>query len=320
MKKSLISTALISAATLFNLNNAEAAMVKQVSFKSNNQTLAGNLYLPENYKQGDKLPAVVVTGAWTTVKEQMPATYAAKLADNGYAALTFDFRGWGASEGDVKYLEDPASKTADINAAIDYLATRDEVDADKLAGLGICASAGYMSDAAAENKHIKALTLVAPWLHNKEIVEAVYGGKEGVAGLLVAGQNAANAEQPVYIEAASTTNENSLMYQAPYYTEVDRGLIKEYDNKFNVASWTGWLTYDALQTADKQTKPTLMVHSEDAAIPQGAKEYAKRAGDTAELIMLDNVTQFDFYDNKKAVNTSINAVVKHLDANLNLQK
>ena len=76
-----------------------------------------------------------------TVKEQMAGTYAEEMANRGFAALAFDFRGWGASTGDVQYLEDPTRKTADINAAVDYLATRPEVDVDRIAGLGVCASA-----------------------------------------------------------------------------------------------------------------------------------------------------------------------------------
>lgn len=106
------------------------------------------------------------------------------------------------------------------------------------------------------------------------------------------------------------------MYQAPYYTEKDRGLIPEYDNKFNVASWKGWLTYDALQTAAIQSKPALLIHSESAAIPDGAKQYAERAGDNVTLLMLDGVTQFDFYDQPAAVNTSTKAVVRHFQSTL----
>ena len=291
-------------------------MKKPVTFESHNQTLVGNLFLPDDYKEGDKLPGVVVTGAWTTVKEQMPTTYASALADKGYAALVFDFRGWGQSEGAVKYLEDPARKTEDIHAAANFLVTLPEVDADKVAGLGICASAGYMSDAAASNSNIKSLALVAPWLHNAAIVDAVYGGEEGVNGLITAAKDAEASQEPVYLEAASLTNENAVMYQAPYYTEEERGLIPEYDNKFNVASWDGWLTYDALKTADVQDKPALLVHSEAAAIPQGAKEYAERGGDNVDLIMLDDVTQFDFYDQPEAVNTSSDAVAEHFKKTL----
>ena len=311
MNRLIPATAVIGALAFSNFTNAEAATVKKVTFESQSQTLVGNLYLPDDYQDGGKLPGVVVTGAWTTVKEQMPATYAVELADRGYAALVFDFRGWGESKGSIRFLENPERKTEDINAAADYLVTRPEVDAGKVAGLGICASAGYMSDAAASNPNIKSLALVAPWLHDREIVNLVYGGEEGVNGLIATSREAAAEPNSVILEAASTTNDKAVMYQVPYYTETDRGLVPEYDNKFNVASWEGWLTYDALQTADVQTKPTVMVHSEAAAIPQGAKKYAERAGDRANLIMIDNVTQFDFYDQPEAVATSSDAVARH---------
>ena len=119
----------------------------------------------------------------------------------------------------------------------------------------------------------------------------MYGGEEGVASLIAAGREAAGASEPVIIEGASLTNEGALMYQAPYYTETDRGLIPEYDNKFNVASWEGWLTYDAIQTADELDKPMLLVHSEAAAIPDGAKEYARRMGSKANMIWLDDAVR-----------------------------
>jgi len=311
MQKLLTTTALIGALTLTLSSNSEAAMKKQITFESHNQTLVGNLYLPDDYQDGQKLPGVVVTGAWTTVKEQMPTTYATKLADQGYAALVFDFRGWGESEDATKYLENPQRKTEDIHAAVNYMTTRPEVDGDRLAGLGICASAGYMSDAAASNPNIKSLALVAPWLHDAAIVDAVYGGPEGVNGLIKASQDAESADEPVYLEAASLTNDQAVMYQAPYYTEKDRGLIPEYDNKFNAASWQGWLEYDALKTAEIQTKPSLLVHSEAAAIPQGAKAYVERAGENVQLIMLDDITQFDFYDQPEAVKTSSELVIQH---------
>ena len=314
--KPVLAIAAFSTLTLATFNTTEAAMEKKITFKNENQTLVGNLFLPDSYKGGDQLPGVVITGAWTTVKEQMPTTYAKELADRGYAALVFDFRSWGESEDTVKYLENPQRKTDDINAAANYLATRPEVDPDKVAGLGICASAGYMSDAAATNPTIKAFALVAPWLHNEAIVQAVYGGEEGVKGLLSAAEAAEQSDEPVYLEAASLTNEKAIMYQAPYYTEADRGLIPEYDNQFNVASWTGWLTYDALKTADGQKKPGILVHSEQAAIPQGAKEYAERAGDNVRLVMLEGITQFDFYDQPAAVKTASDAVAEHFAAAL----
>ena len=317
MKTLLAATAI---AIILTSNFAEAAMKKSVTFDSAGQTLAGDLYLPDSYSEGDQLPGVVVTGAWMTVKEQMAGTYAAELADRGYAALAFDFRGWGKSPDDIQFLENPARKTEDINAAVNFLARRPEIDSARIAGLGVCASAGYMSDAALQNANIKSLTLVAPWLHDAEIVNAVYGGEEGVSGLIGIGRDSAQADDPVILEAASLTNENAVMYQAPYYTETDRGLIPEFDNKFNAASWEGWLTYDAIQTADRLEKPTLLVHSEAAAIPQGAQEYANRMGENATAIWLPEIMQFDFYDRPDVVKTSADAVAKYLGETLKLGK
>lgn len=320
MKNLLLATATAATLQLFLASNAEAAEVKEVTFESNNQTLVGNLYLPDDYQAETKLPGVVVTGAWTTVKEQMPATYAEAMADRGYAVLAFDFRNWGESEGSDRQLENPTNKTQDIIAAANYLTTRPEVDSNKIAGLGICASAGYMADAAVQSNDIKAIALVAPWLHDRAIVNEVYGGEEAVQSLIDTSRKAeakyeATGELSL-IPAASMTDENALMYQVPYYTEADRGMIPEYINEFNLASWEGWLTYDAIQIADELTKPLLIVHSEDAAIPQGAKEFYNRLSGEKNELWLENVTQFDFYDDSEAVNVSSDAVAKHFEATL----
>ena len=48
------------------------------------------------------------------------------------------------------------TKTEGINAAINHLVTRPEIDNARLAGLGICASGGYMSGAAATNPNIES--------------------------------------------------------------------------------------------------------------------------------------------------------------------
>ncbi len=292
--------------------------MKTLTLKTSVGELAANLYLPEG--ESKDLPLAIVTGAWTTVKEQMPATYAKALAEQGFAALTFDFRGWGQSADSVRYLEDPARKTADIAAVIDALADQSfdefaDIDTSRIYGLGICASAGYMLDAVNHNSKVKAAAVVAPWLHDRELANAIYGGEESVNGLIKAGEEAAASAESVLIEAASSRNENSLMYQAPYYTEADRGLIPEYDNQFNVASWKPWLTYNALAHAGKQDKPVLMVASESMALPDGAKKYLELSGDHVKAQWLADITQFDFYDVAEPVSQAVNSVVQHFNAN-----
>ncbi len=300
-----------------NDNNTNLALedttMKHIELNTQVGQLAANLYLPKGTKNA---PVVIVTGAWTTVKEQMPAVYAQALAERGYAALTFDFRGWGESKDQVMYLEDPARKTADIRAVIEAVSQLDGVDASRIGGLGICASAGYMLDAVAGNDKVKAAAVVAPWLHDKAMATEIYGGEESAKNLLAAAEEAAHSATPVYIEAASATNENALMFQAPYYTETDRGLIPEYDNQYNVASWTGWLNYDAQASAATQDKPVLMVASEAMALPAGVHRYIENAGSNVNAVWLYDINQFDFYDQPEAVKLAVDEVVEHFEANL----
>ena len=75
---------------------------ENVSFDSNGVTLKGTLYKPEG--AAGALAGAIVTGAWTTVKEQMSGTYARELASRGMAALAFDFTGWGKSGGEPRYV------------------------------------------------------------------------------------------------------------------------------------------------------------------------------------------------------------------------
>jgi hypothetical protein len=134
-----------------------------------------------------------------------------------------------------------------------------------------------MVTAATRTKVIEAVALVAPWLHDKKIVEATYGGTEGVTKLMKAGQKAEASYQRTkkqsFVPAASLTDKTSIMFGVPYYTEADRGMIPPWRNEADPAFWKDWLSFDAMPPAPRLIQPFFMVHSEAAAIPQGAHQF-----------------------------------------------
>ena len=143
------------------------------------------------------------------------------------------------------------------------------------------------------------------------MAEAIYGGAEAVADLIAASE-AEGATNTVLL-GASATDADSVMYQAPYYTEADRGLISAYDNKFSVASWKPWLTYNAQTSADRLSKPMLMVVSPAIALPAGAEAYRSRTkAPVTTLCLGEDVTQFDFYDREDVVTTTADAIAEFL--------
>ncbi|WP_171207897.1 MULTISPECIES: alpha/beta hydrolase [unclassified Ruegeria] len=316
-----MNTLALNTAAALMASTAAVAQVetRTVTFENKGATLSGTLYLPEE-RGSEPLPTVVVTGAWTSVQEQMPANYAREMAERGFAAFTFDFRGWGKS-GDlpnkVRFVESPEAKTSDIKAAIAFIATLPEVDADHINGLGICASAGYMVDAVSGNPLVQRLGLIAPWLQNQEIVEAVYGGAEGVAGLIEVSHAAEAAGGQIIPAAGPEGAEGVLMPIGGYYYEADRGAIPEYDDKWNNAGWEGWLTYHPADNPQRLDKPLAIVHSESAAIPQGVQTFLAGFAGEATAQWLEDVTQFDFYDNPEDVARAADTIADHFRVGLN---
>lgn len=314
-----MKTLALSAAAMLLASTAAIAQVetRAVAFENEGAVLSGTLYLPEGH-DGSALPAVVVTGAWTSVEEQMPRVYAEQMVERGFAAFTFDFRGWGKS-GDlpqnVRFVESPSAKTSDIRAAIEFVATLPEVDPTQINALGICASSGYMVDAVSGNPLVQKIGLVAPWLQNEEIVAVVYGGEQGVSGLIEVSRSAEASGGQIIPAAGPEGAEGVLMPIGGYYYEPDRGAIPEYDNQWNNAGWEGWLTYHPADNANRLDKPLAIVHSESAAIPQGVRAFVEGFTGDATLQWLEDVTQFDFYDNPEDVTRAADTMAQHFAAN-----
>ena len=289
---------------------------KNVAFKSHGDELKGHLFLPPGFDPKQRYPAFVVTGSWTSVKEQMPDTYASRLAKNGFIALTFDFRGFGESAGSLRQFESPARKSEDIVAAVNFLSKHVNVS-EKISGLGICASAGYLADAAASDSRLRRICLVAPWLHNPEMTEELYKSRPGGrAALLQAGEKATSDYQTSgnlhYDQAVSEINPKAAMYVPDgvfsYYLSPAKGAGRSYKNRWAVQSWVPWLTYDAISTAELLTTPVQIIHSEKGAVPDGAKSFISKLPKPPSVNWLNNFTQEDFYYKPEAVEEAISLV------------
>ena len=100
-------------------------------------TLAADLYVPKT-TAGGKLPAIAVSGPFGAVKEQSSGLYAQTLAERGFLTIAFDPSFTGESGGQPRSVASPDINTEDFSAAVDYLATRPDVDAGRIGIIGIC--------------------------------------------------------------------------------------------------------------------------------------------------------------------------------------
>jgi hypothetical protein len=104
---------------------------KPVNFYSEGVRLVGDVYYPDDLTPGAKHAGVVLCHGYTGVKDLYLPDNARLLTEHGYVALTFDYKGWGESEGPRSRLA-PYSRVADVQAALTFLSTLPEVDAERL--------------------------------------------------------------------------------------------------------------------------------------------------------------------------------------------
>lgn len=102
-------------------------MRKPVKFYSEGWKLSGDLFLPDDLKSGEQRAGIVLCHGYTGVKDLYLPDNARVLNEAGYVVLTFDYKGWGDSEGSPSRLA-PYSRVADVQAAMTYLGLQDSVD------------------------------------------------------------------------------------------------------------------------------------------------------------------------------------------------
>jgi dipeptidyl aminopeptidase/acylaminoacyl peptidase len=101
--------------------------------------------------------AVVLVHGTNTDRSSMVAEMRI-LSAAGFGVLAFDWPGHGVSEGSVRWR---APERHALEAAIDWLAARQDVDPQRLGGLGFSMGAYLMAQVAATDRRLRAIMLLA---------------------------------------------------------------------------------------------------------------------------------------------------------------
>lgn len=133
-------------------------MEKNIEFYSDGSKIKGILYLPDDPGENEKIPGIVLCHGFAGVKELLLPPYAQAFSENGFAALVFDYRGFGESEGERGKLA-PYFQVTDIRSALTFMQTQPQVDPDKLALWGTSFGGANAIVASAVDKRIKCLSV-----------------------------------------------------------------------------------------------------------------------------------------------------------------
>jgi fermentation-respiration switch protein FrsA (DUF1100 family) len=134
-------------------------MREDVEFDADGVTLRGWFYSPSG---GGPAPTIVMAHGFSAVKEMYLDRFAEAFAEAGLAALVFDNRNFGASDGEPRQEIDPWAQVRDYRTAITYASTRSDVDADRIGIWGSSYSGGHVLVVGAIDRRVKCVVSQVP--------------------------------------------------------------------------------------------------------------------------------------------------------------
>lgn len=270
-------------------------------------TLAADMYVP---KQAEgKLPAIAVSGPFGAVKEQSSGLYAMTLAERGFLTIAFDPSYTGESGGEPRYVASPDINTEDFCAAVDFLSTCEQVDADRIGILGICGWGGMALNAAAIDTRIKATVTATMYDMSRVNANGYFDAMDADARYEFRKQlNAQRTEdyrKGTYALAGGVVD--PLPADAPQfvkdyygYYKTPRGYHKRSlnsNNGWNKTSSLSFMNMPILSYSDEIRSAVLMIHGEKAHSRYFSEDaFKKLKGDNKALLIIPGANHVDLYD------------------------
>jgi dienelactone hydrolase len=131
------------------------------TFLSGGTKCAAWLYVPDDAVE--PAPCVVMAHGFGGTRADGICDFAERFAGAGMAALVFDYRHFGDSEGEPRQLLDIGRQLEDWTAAIAYARTREEVDASRIALWGSSFSGGHVVPTAVRDGCVRAVISQGPF-------------------------------------------------------------------------------------------------------------------------------------------------------------
>lgn len=135
---------------------------REVFFDSSGVRCAADLYLPDDVPL--PVPCVVMGHGGSGTKRLGLPAYAEKFAGGGLAALVFDYRGFGASDGEPRQAIDVDAQRDDYRAAIRCVRGLPEIEGAHIAVWGTSLSGGHVLAVAATDPTIAAVVSQVPMI------------------------------------------------------------------------------------------------------------------------------------------------------------
>lgn len=276
-------------------------------------TLAADLYVPKNAT--GKLPAIAMSGPYGAVKEQVSGLYAQTLAERGFLTIAFDPSFTGKSGGLPRSVSSPDINTEDFCAAVDYLSTREDVDAERIGILGICGFGGFAVNAAAIDTRVKGTVAITMYDMTRVTANGYFDANDNADSRYemkkqLNAQRTEDYRNGTYAHAGGNPEvapANAPQFLKDYvdYYKTKRGYHPRSlgsNEGFNKTSALSLLNMPILTYAGEIRSAVLLIHGEKAHSRYFSEDVYKRlTGTNKELLIIPGANHTDLYDNQSVI-------------------
>jgi fermentation-respiration switch protein FrsA (DUF1100 family) len=135
-------------------------MRRDVEFNAEGVFLRGWLYMPDGI--AGTVPGVVMAHGFSAVKEMYLDRYAEVFSAAGLAALVFDNRNFGTSDGEPRYEIDPWQQVRDYRHAITWFGRQARINRERIGVWGSSYSGGHALVVGAIDRRVKCVVAQVP--------------------------------------------------------------------------------------------------------------------------------------------------------------
>ncbi|MEX0678637.1 MAG: alpha/beta fold hydrolase [Pirellulales bacterium] len=175
-----------------NFTPPDDVAFRKATITSEGTRMAAEVFSPKK-PATEKLPTIVMSHGWGGTAALLRSE-AVVFARAGYLVVTFDYRGWGASDSrvfltspqpprssdrrftaeveEVREVVDPIDQTTDLANAVSWVYGEPECDRDRIGLWGSSYSGGHVVYVAARDPRVKATVSQVPALDSRQVVLA----------------------------------------------------------------------------------------------------------------------------------------------------
>jgi len=263
-------------------------MEQAIGFSSDGLALKGVLHVPEGATQ--PRPAIILChGFGGSCRGAGHPELAQALARAGYVVLRFDFRGCGQSEG-ARGSVICREEADDLRRAVDFLATREEIDRNRIGVIGASLGGSVAIYVAATDKRLKFCAANGAIGKGERRFRFQYRDEASWQAFLK------RLEEAKRVKASTGRSAMLNRFDIVFIPEHNRaGLPPGATMEFTAETAMSMLDFNPEEViAEIAPRPLLLIHPRtDAVVPCSETEaMAAAAGETCEAHIIESRNHF----------------------------